>query len=74
MKTKALPDVTISGLALSDLFFNAEHPLFDTAMENDGIEAASIAILDDAREFTRMLGNLDESLAEQLAADFMERL
>lgn len=69
-----LPSVTINGTALSDLFFNAEHPNLDLAHpagEPPTNEEYRDALFKDALDFASLLD--DQVTAEQLVADFMAR-
>lgn len=77
---KQMNDVTISAMALSDLFFNHEHPEFDAEMKNaDGSgpgttdELMQAAILRDAQEFVRSYCP-DQIHPRDLAYDFWGRL
>lgn len=84
--------IQLNSTALSDLFFNFEHPEYASEMKRlagppkrtgnvaqlfvapEQIEAA---VLKDAMEFTSILGFVgdeQESLSAELAADFMHRL
>lgn len=81
-----LPAITLTGLAMSDLFFNYEHPewdaLFRAEAETNGLVAGptaadfDAALLKDATEFAAVVtGSTDTgTLPQDLVADFKARL
>lgn len=72
---------TISGLGLSDLFFNHEKPYYDAVMrsayvaqETASAESVREALLEDASAFREMSGLCEDVTNEELADDFLARL
>jgi len=69
-----LPSVQISGLALSDLFFNSKVENYAACMAGDGVGQV-LALTKDAQEFIDDLGIEDQNIdAAMLATDFFNRL
>jgi len=69
-----LPTVTISGLALSDLFFNSKLECYDEACASDDTQKISKALQDDAAEFIKDYGLEGQVTPEALVEDFMARV
>lgn len=68
-----LPDITISGSVLSDLFFNADNPHYSNN-NSTSLEEDRKNLLIDAHNFIASLGFPREVRAEDLVEDFMKRL
>ncbi len=73
-----LPSVNISGLALSDMFFNSDLMNYNAAqnksMSDETIGTAQInaALLEDAKTFAARLDG--QVTAEELVKDFLSRV
>ncbi len=76
MNTK-LPSVSLSGLQLSDLFFNSALTNYGVACEKnsrakDDVIDTKAALLEDAKEFAEMTGGQVD--AAELIEDFLARV
>ncbi len=68
-----LPSITLSGLQVSDLFFNVDHYNFDVACDQEkSKEEIRAALHLDAIEFCEMIGN--QIAPAILVEDFYARL
>jgi hypothetical protein len=85
MSKTFLPSVVISGTALSDLFFNVEHPKYEEAciafdpdttdISDSTFETATYEALKlDALNFIESLGISHDVTPDQLSNNFFERL